>query len=326
MKQAQKIVYLLSTFLLVGSTHTGYCNAAKDLPAKKAGAAIKKIEKSVNPEKIKEKFHQAADALDQDKVHESIDRVADYLDKDRMKDAVDAIADYFDKDQIKAFIDYAAEYLDRERIKEMIDLIADAVDREQVKTAVDQVIGSVDKEQIKQTFDQSIDQLATSFQQATSHLEQQIKQLGSNKNKIEELVQKYNWNQWIPDKVSYGPATLSNLTLGGYRKAIIVKPGQKIEGEVECALNRKDCSLLSIYRVVLGIKNKGGQTTVFNHFGLRAGKETDHFVLTAPQQKGIYQVGFRVVEAAREGTAIEAFETDDSAMPEPAAIGVIIVS
>lgn len=331
MNQAQKIGYLLSTFLLVGSTHVGYCSslkqeAVKHAVTKKAEETVKTIEKNVNPEKIKEKFHEAADSLDKEKVHESIDKVADYLDKEKLKDAVDTIADTFDKETIKEFIDYAAEYFDRDKIKGMIDMVADSMDREKVKEAVDQVIGSIDKEQIKQSFDRSVDQIAASFQEATRTLEEELSHLGNNKTKVQEVVQKYNWNKWIPDKASYGPATLSNFKLGGYRKAVIAKPGQKIEGEVECALNRKECAPLSLYRVVLGIKNKGGQTTVFNHFGLRAGKETDHFTLTAPQEKGIYQVGFRVVEAAREGTAIQAFEEPENGMGDPVPIGVIIVS
>ncbi len=329
-----KNAYFISSCLLIGLTNVGYCGSIKEdatkkieTAAKKTEATVKKIEKNVSADKIKEKFHQAADSLSKEKVHESIDQVADYLDKDKLKEAVDAIADYFDKDKIKEFIDYVAEYLDRDKIKEMIDVVADAVDREKVKEAVDQVVGSIDKEQVKQAFDESVDQIAASLQEATHSLEQEISHLGNNKNRIQDVVKKYNWNKWLPDQASYGPATLSGLKLGGVKKAIVAKPGQKIEGEVVCSLDRKECSALSLYRVVLGIKNKGGQTTVFNHFGIRAGKETDHFTLTAPKEKGVYQVGFRVVEAAREGTAIQAFDdrNNENGWGEPVTIGVIIV-
>lgn len=320
-KKEVKILGLYSVLLFLCVFNTGDCGSSKE-PAK----TLKKVENAVSSEKIKSKFHEVADSVSREKVHESIDQVADYLDPEKLKEGVDEIADYFDKEKIKELVDYAADRLDRDTIKGMIDLIAEALDRDKIKGAVDQIADSFDTEQIKEQFDESVDHIAASLQEATHSLENEIGHLGNNNHAIRDRVKKYNWNQWIPDQVSYGPATLSNLKLGGLKKAVVAKPGQSIEGEVVCALNRKQCSSLSLYRVVLGIKNQGGQTTVFNHFGLRAGKETDHFTLIAPQEKGIYEVGFRVVEAAREGTAIQSWDDrDENGWGEPVVIGVIVV-
>jgi hypothetical protein len=316
-----KILALLSILLFALMTNTGYC-ASKE-PAK----MLKKVENAVSTDKIKSKFHEAADSISKEKVHQSIDQVADYLDPEKLKSGVDEIADYFDKDKIKEFIDYAADHFDRDKIKGLIDAVAEALDREKIKGAADQIADSLDKEQIKEKFDQSVDQIASTLDKATQSLQQELRQLGNQKNKIQEVVKKYNWSQWIPDRASYGPATLSDLKLGGGKKVVVAKPGQQIDGEVVCALDRKQCSALSLYRVVLGIKDLGGQTTVFNHFGLRGGKETDHFTLVAPKEKGVYQVGFRVVEAAREGTALQSWDDRDAnGWGEPVAIGLIIVS
>lgn len=314
-KRKEMRAFWLFAFVLVSLTSVAYCKAIE--PAKKIENA---------GEKIKSKFHETVDSVNKEKAHESIDKVADYLDKEKLKAEVDEIADYFDKEKIKNFIDYAAKHFNREKIKDMIDLVADSLDRDKVKDSVDQVIGAIDKEQVKDRFDSSVDQIAGSLQEVTHSLEEELKHAGNNKFTIHETVKKYNWNKWIADRASYGPATLSGLKLGGAKKAVVLaKPGEQIEGEVECAFNRQQCSPLSLYRVVLGIKNKGGQTTVFNHFGIRAGKETDHFTLTAPREKGIYQVGFRVVEAAREGTAIKSWD-DENEREEPAVIGLIIVA
>jgi hypothetical protein len=313
---------LYSTLIFVSMANVGYCGAAKE-----SAKVLKKVENAVSSDNIKAKFHEAADSISKEKVHESIDMAADYLDPEKMKDKVDEIADYLDRDKIKEFIDYAADHLDRDKIKGMIDAVAEVMDREKIKGAVDQVASSIDVEQIKDKFDESVDQIAASLEDATHNLQDELRQLGNNKNAISSTVKKYNWNQWIPDQAVYGPATLSNLKLSGGKKSVVARPGQQIEGEVVCNLDRKKCSALSLYRVVLGIKNQGGQTTVFNHFGLRAGKETDHFTLVAPKEKGVYEVGFRVVEAAREGTAIQSWdERDENGWGEPVVIGVIIVA
>jgi hypothetical protein len=301
--------------------NVGVCGSYKE-PEK----ALKKAESVVNKEQIKSKFHEAADSINREKVHESIDKVADYLDPESLKKEVDQIADYFDRDRVKEFVDYAADHLDRDTIKRMIDVLAESLDRDKFKGAVDRVADSLDVERIKESFDASVDEVAASLRDATHSLEHEIRRLGNNNPAIREVIHKYNWNKLVPDQASYGPATLSSLKLGGLKKAAVVRPGQLVEGEVVCSLNGKQCSPLSLYRVVLGIKNQGGQTTVFNHFGLRAGKETDRFSLVAPKEKGVYEVGFLVVEAAREGTALHAWdelEKTDSRAAVP--IGVLIV-
>lgn len=299
---------------IVCLANTGCCNSTKN-----------KVEKTITQtgEKIKATAHKAADALSKEKVHESIDQVADYFDKEKLKEGVDQAAEYFDKEKLKDYIDYIADHLDRDQIKGMIDLVADALDRDKVKEAADQVLGSFDKDQIKEQIDESVDKITASLNETVQSLEKELSQLGNNKNGIQTALKKYNWNKWLPDQAVYGPATLSNLKLGGMKKVVLAKPNQNIEGEVLCSLDRKQCSALGVYRVVLGIKGGSGQTTIFNHFGIRGGKETDHFTLTAPAKKGVYQVAFQVVEAAREGTALQAW---DESWEEPKVIGLIIVS
>lgn len=343
MKTNNKIISIgrfLIICLFAGTLNVATCaptkaKAVKDNTLKKvedtASKAKDKVQNAlsnVSKEDVKAKFHQATDALNDEKVNETIDEIADYFDKEKIKAGVDEIANYFDQDKIKSFIDFAAENFDRDKIKNLIDLLADTFDREKVKEVLDQFIASIDKEKVKETFDESVDNVAATLQDVTQDLEEELKQLGGNKNVVQQTLRKHNYEKWFSHNVSYGPATLSHLKLGSNGKPVaIVKPGETVEGEVECAFDRKQCSPLSLYRVVLGIKDRGGQTTVFNHFGLRAGHETDHFTLKAPREKGVYQVGFKVVEAAREGTAIQAWDnSNEYNEAEPAIIGLLIVS
>lgn len=288
-----------------------------------AKSAQKEIE--AGKEKVKEKFHEATDAvLDKDKINETVDQVADYLDKDKMKATVDEIADYFDKDRIKATIDMIADYLDKEKIKDAIDMVAEHLDREKIKTALDTLVDYLDKDQIKDKFDRTVDRTADSLQKATEFVKGKVAELGTDLTAIQKHLDKYDWKGLVSDKATYDVATLSQLKLNGHNRVTLAKPGEQIKGEVLCSLNREKCAPLSMYRVVVGIKEQGGRTTVCNHFGLRAGKEKDSFVLTAPQKKGIYQVGFRVVKAALESTALNEWD-EHSSEPAPT-IGLIVVN
>jgi len=318
------VLFIVFVFLLMSIINVGLCSPlqSQTKPAKKIESKVK-----AGGEKIKSKFNETADSLSKEKIHESIDQAMDYLDKEALKERIDEIADYLDRDKIKDFIDYIADHLDKEKVKEMIDFLAESLDREKIKDVADNVIESFDKEKIKEEFNQTVNQITSSLQAATHALEKELLQVGSNKNAVQDLIKKYNWKQYIQDSVSYGPATLSNLKLGGLKRPFIVaNPGQEVDGEVVCFLNPKECSSLSLYRVVLGLKHRGGQTTIFNHFGLRAGKETDHFTLKAPKEKGVYEIAFQVVKAAREATALKSWEEPtESGYGQPATIGLLIV-
>lgn len=318
----KKWILLLTSSLVVGLPQAGFCASVQ----KKVEKTIKKAESEVNRDKVKEKFHEVAEAIDVEKIDEKVDRAADYFDVDKLKAQIDQIADALDREKLKEFIDIAAEYLDRDKIKAAIDMVADLLDREKVKAFIHEIAANIDKEQIKEKFDQSVDKVADSLETVVSSLEKDLTGVGNNPYAIQNLLHGYDWNKWIPNQASSGPATLSNLKLGGGKNVIVVSPGQRIDGEVQCALNKQACSPLSLYRVVLGIKNRGGQTTIFNHFGIKAGKEVDRFTLVAPRQKGIYQLAFRVATTAREATAIEAWDKEsDANLGHPAPIGLIIV-
>src|SRR5579872_1246374 len=89
---------------------------------------------------------------------------------------------------------------------------------------------------------------------------------------IQDYLDHYHWKGLIEDEASSGPVTLSHLQLNGHSRAVVVKPGQRIEGIVLCNLDREKCSSLSFYRVVLGIKGQGPQTTVGNELGILGGE------------------------------------------------------
>jgi hypothetical protein len=143
---------------------------------------------------------------------------------------------------------------------------------------------------------------------------------------IQDYLNNYPWKGLIQDTATSGAVTLKHLKLNGHSKAVVVKPGECIEGTVQCDLDREQCSSFSLYRVVLGIKGQGAQTTVGNEFGIVAGESNERFTLVAPTEPGIYQIRFRLTESFFEGSALNAWVDENGNEPDgTTTIGIIFV-
>jgi hypothetical protein len=155
----------------------------------------------------------------------------------------------------------------------------------------------------------AIDKVAHAIKHAISKLE-------DNVEVVQDYFDNYKWKGVIEDTVTFDKVTLENFELNGHSKAIIVKPGERIEGRVHCILDRKQCSLTHFYRVVLGIKGEGAQTTIGNEFGLVAGESKEKFTLIAPENPDLYQVRFKVVDSLFKGNALDAWKDDKGNEPD----------
>jgi predicted metal-dependent hydrolase len=333
-------ICILSTGLFTSGTSSAYAGVVTE-KVKEVG---NKIETKAIKEKVKDKVHEVANELDKDKINATVDQVADYFDTEKMKETVDQIAEYLDKDKIKQTIDMVSEYLDKDKVKEFIDATAEYLNREKVKESLDMLVDYIDKEKLKKTADNTIDQVSQkidktvgqvkakvskaaeyvddSFDKTIDFIKNEVAQASGDFEAVQRHLNSYDWGRMISEKTTSDIATLSDLKLNGYKKIAIVKAGQPIQGEVVCSLDRPQLHSLSKYKVAVGIKNQEGQTTIYNHFGLFAGKEKNTFVLTAPKEKGIYQVEFHVITPASENPTAKIAQARGSENPT---IGLIIV-
>ncbi len=155
------------------------------------------------------------------------------------------------------------------------------------------------------------------------HVKDAVDELGNDIDKIQAYLEK---KMSIADQVIVGLATLSHLQLNGHHKIAVVKPGEKVEGTVDCHLDRDQCSALGFYRVVLGLKHEGPQTSICNCLGAAAGDSKESFSLTAPEEPGIYQIRFRVVESLLESTAFMHWKDENGHGPDATTtIGLLVV-
>jgi len=162
--------------------------------------------------------------------------------------------------------------------------------------------------------------------EAVEALKKAVDKLGDDCQAIQEHLNNYSWKGIIEDKAISGPVTLKHLELNDYSRAIVVKPGEKIEAEVKCNIDSEQCSLWGLYRIVIGIKGEGPQTTIGNELGVIAGKSREKFTLIAPDKAGIYQVRFRPINACFKSKAFEGWKDDEGNEPDAkTTIGIIIV-
>lgn len=158
-------------------------------------------------------------------------------------------------------------------------------------------------------------------------LKNAVDKISDDIESVQTYLDNYHWKGMIEDEAASGVATLGYLTLNGHQRAVAVKPGERIEGEVNCSFDRKECSPVGFYRVVIGIKGQGAQTTVGNSLGAVAGSSIEKFVLIAPKEAGVYQIRFRSVEAFLEGNALAAWIDEQGNEPDgTTTLGLIFVN
>lgn len=158
------------------------------------------------------------------------------------------------------------------------------------------------------------------------HLKKDVDKLKGDYEAAQKYFDHYTWKGVIEDHTTSGVATLGPLKLNGHSKAVVVHPGEKVECEVQCSLDREKCSALSLYRIVVGLKGLGAQTTLCNYLGVVAGDSVEKFILTAPLDLGVYEVRFRVVESLTETEALNAWVDAQGNEPDrTTTIGVMIV-
>ena len=170
------------------------------------------------------------------------------------------------------------------------------------------------------------DKIKDAIDDVADFLKKGVDAVGDNIEALQNYLDNYHWKGLIQDEAAVGPATLRHLQLNGHRRAIAVKPGEKIDGVVQCTLDSSRCSSLSLYRIVLGIKGKGPQITIGNELGAAARETLERFTLAAPQEPGIYQIRFRVVESLFESSALDAWTDERGNEPDgTTTIGIILV-
>jgi hypothetical protein len=164
------------------------------------------------------------------------------------------------------------------------------------------------------------------IEDSSEALKKGVDKLGDDFAAIQQYLNNYHWKGLIEKEAASGPATLKHLKLNDHDTAVVVKPGEEIEAEVECHLDSEQCSIFGVYRIVVGLKGEDAQAVIGNELGLVAGKSNEKFTLKAPDEAGMYQIRFRVVNALFKDKALNSWKDEHGNEPDgTTTIGVVIV-
>lgn len=153
------------------------------------------------------------------------------------------------------------------------------------------------------------------------------KYTADNYDKFRERVQNYNWKGIFQEKATVGPTTIKDITLNGHHRAVVVKPGERINVEMIAQLDKSQVKDFQYHRVLVGFKGVGPQKAIGQGIGYLAGTESkEEFALIAPSETGFYEIRFRPVEGYREGEAKKHWLDSNQNEPDASStIGVVLV-
>ena len=166
------------------------------------------------------------------------------------------------------------------------------------------------------------DKIKSGIDTTADALKKAVEKIG---DKLED-IQDY-FHKKFHEQTSVGPATVTDVKFNDHSLAAIVKPGERIEGQLKCTLDKDKIKDIKYHRLILGFKGEGAQTSIGSGVGYFADKESkEKFVLIAPSKPGFYQVRFRPVESYTEHEALKQWKDDKGQEPDKKnTIGLIYV-
>lgn len=170
-----------------------------------------------------------------------------------------------------------------------------------------------------------VDKIKDTIDDVAGSLKKDVDRLGDDFNAVQDYLDHYQWKGIIQGEASSGIVTLSDLRLNGHHRVTAVHRGGKIEADVASFTDPNQASTFGIYRVVIGFKGLGPQTSISNP-GISAGSKVEQFTLQAPEVPGIYEIRFRTVNSLLESHAFGNWRDDHGNEPDASTtIGVVIV-
>lgn len=147
----------------------------------------------------------------------------------------------------------------------------------------------------------------------------------ADKTKLHHYFHDFPWIGLVSNEITYGPITVSNVHLNKGGKVALVKPNDKIKGNLHYKIDAKSLNSFHLYHLVVGIKKIGAQDCISHSFGIWNSKGKGNFTLQAPSEPGVYEVRFSYFEGATCQSARKAWNEEASDPSSAATIAVVIV-
>ncbi len=189
------------------------------------------------------------------------------------------------------------------------------------KSAGDKIKSGIDSS--AETLKHGVDKTGEIAENAKASIKKGVKKFGE---KVEDL-QTY-FRQKFHEQATVGPATVSDVTFNGHHMATIVKPGERIEGQLKCSLDKDQLKNIKYHCLLIGFKGREqADTAVDIGRGIFIDQESQaNFTLIAPSEPGFYKVRFRPIDGYIEHDVLNKWKDEKGAAPNSAStIGLIYV-
>jgi hypothetical protein len=138
------------------------------------------------------------------------------------------------------------------------------------------------------------DDLKEKIDQTAESIKEGLDSVSSNLDDMQEYLDQYPWQGLIKSELNLGHVSVRDFRLDSHPYALAVEAGDQVKGEITCLLNRKKCSPIDFYQVIIGLKNVGPKAVVGDlNYTLKA-KGVEEFTFIAPEEPGIYEVRCRL--------------------------------
>jgi hypothetical protein len=189
------------------------------------------------------------------------------------------------------------------------------------KSTSDKIKGGI--EASADTLKQGVDKTVEIAENTKDSVKKGIKKFGE---KVEDL-QTY-FRKKFHEQATVGPATVSDVTFNGNPMVTVVKPGERIEGQLKCSLDKDQLKSIKYHCLLIGFKGREqAETAVDIGRGIFIDQESQaNFTLIAPSEPGFYKVRFRHIDGYIEHDVLNKWKDEKGAAPNSSStIGLIYV-
>lgn len=128
----------------------------------------------------------------------------------------------------------------------------------------------------------------------------------------------------ISDSIAFDGIAISNFAFETNHKYIFVKANEEFNAEMDYAIDADAMSSLNLHHFIIGLQGDGPQDCVLHALGVRDSKGHATVTLTAPKNKGVYQVRFCHAVGLTYEQAKEAWWRGEGASADTI-VGIVVV-
>lgn len=137
-----------------------------------------------------------------------------------------------------------------------------------------------------------------------------------------ETIHDIPYSGLVLNKVELKGAVISDFHFANNQKFIRVAPGERFECHAQYEIDASELDSLHRYHLIFGLYGQGPQNAITSSIGLIDFEGSSFLELTAPEEKGIYEVRVSILEGLTYNRAKENWNQTATAKT---ILGIVVV-